>query len=159
MVRTFMEGIDPQYKSTLERALQKFFEDYSGFFASQARGLSAPTRTKYANMLKKVGKDLFVDFSEKLKKYRREVHVHPVLETVAALSKDDLAAMAESFVHLTSLKRKVSLDTETVGGPVDVAVISKGDGFVWIKRKHYFKPELNHHFFANYYAKFGQRPK
>ena len=42
-------------------------------------------------------------------------------------------------------------DEETVGGPVDVAVISKGDGFVWINRKHYFKPELNAPFFKNYF--------
>jgi hypothetical protein len=35
---------------------------------------------------------------------------------------------------------------ETVAGPIDVAVISKGDGFIWIKRKHYFSPELNPHF-------------
>ena len=35
--------------------------------------------------------------------------------------------------------------------PIDVAVISKGDGFIWIKRKHYFNPALNHQFFANYY--------
>jgi hypothetical protein len=30
-----------------------------------------------------------------------------------------------------------------VGGAVDVAVISRGDGFVWLKRKHYFSQELN----------------
>jgi len=40
---------------------------------------------------------------------------------------------------------------ETVGGPIDVAVISKVDGFIWIKRKHYFKIELNPQFSANYY--------
>lgn len=67
------------------------------------------------------------------------------------LSKDELAAMAETLVNLTSFKRKITIGSETVGGPIDVAVISKGDGFVWIKRKHYFKPELNPHFFANYY--------
>lgn len=39
---------------------------------------------------------------------------------------------------------------ESVGGPVDVALISKGDGFVWIERKHYFKPELNPRFLARY---------
>ena len=88
-----------------------------------------------------------------MEQYRRDVHVNPVLDTVASLSKDDLAAMAESFVHLTSLKRKVSPDAETVGGPIDVAVISKGDGFVWIKRKHYFDPALNPHFVANYLHK------
>jgi hypothetical protein len=53
--------------------------------------------------------------------------------------------MAESLVNLTSLKRKVSLQAETVGGAVDVAVVSKRDGFVWIKKNHYFKEELNLH--------------
>ncbi len=43
------------------------------------------------------------------------------------------------------------MEQETVSDPIDVAVISKGDGFVWIKRKHYFERELNQHFFANYY--------
>jgi hypothetical protein len=69
------------------------------------------------------------------------------------LPKDELAAMAESLVNLTSFKRKVTMESETVGGPIDVAVISKGDGFIWIKRKHYFKAELNPQFFANYYRK------
>jgi hypothetical protein len=59
--------------------------------------------------------------------------------------------MAESLVSLTSFKRRVTQDPETVGGPIDVAVISKGDGFVWINRKHYFNPALNHQFFANYF--------
>ncbi len=59
--------------------------------------------------------------------------------------------MAESLVNLTSFKRRVTMDPETVGGPIDVAVISKGDGFVWIKRKHYFTKELNPQFVANYY--------
>jgi hypothetical protein len=40
---------------------------------------------------------------------------------------------------------------ETVGPPIDVAVISKGDGFIWIKRKSYFEREFNQRFFANYY--------
>lgn len=60
--------------------------------------------------------------------------------------------MAEALVHLTSLKRRISMDDETVGGPIDVAVISRGDGMVWIKRKHYFDKEMNHHFFANYFS-------
>ena len=56
-----------------------------------------------------------------------------------------------ALVSLTSFKRKFSLDAETVGGPIDVAVLSKGDGFVWIKRKHYFKAELNPHFLTDYF--------
>ena len=43
----------------------------------------------------------------------------------------------------------MSHTAETVGGPIDVAlIISKGDGLIWIKRKHYFSPELNPQFTA-----------
>ena len=62
----------------------------------------------------------------------------------------ELAQMAKSLVELTSLKKKISMEPDTVGGPIDVAVISKGDGFIWINRKHYFKKDLNEHFFVEY---------
>ena len=44
----------------------------------------------------------------------------------------------------------ITSDIGTVGGPIDVAVISKGDGFIWIDRKHYFEREKNEHFFDDY---------
>lgn len=78
-------------------------------------------------------------------------YTDPLLNTVVSLDKEDMANMAESFISLTSLVRRMQPGEETVGGPVDVAVISKGDGFVWINRKHYFKPELNAAFFSNYF--------
>jgi nitric oxide synthase oxygenase domain/subunit len=97
-------------------------------------------------------KEEFADaFFKRLNKYSIEQHIRPVTSAVANLPKEELAVMAETLVNLTSFKRRVTHDPETVGGPVDVAVISKGDGFIWIKRKHYFDPNLNHHFFANYY--------
>jgi hypothetical protein len=74
--------------------------------------------------------------------------VNPILMTVNILPKDELGAMAEALVNLTSLKRRVTTDEESVGGPTDVALISKGDGFIWLKRKHYFRPELNADFFS-----------
>lgn len=43
------------------------------------------------------------------------------------------------------------MEQESVGGPIDLAVISKYDGFIWLKRKYYFDKELNPQFFANYY--------
>jgi hypothetical protein len=90
-------------------------------------------------------------FQENLREYSNSNHVHPVINAVSFLPKDELAFMAETLVSLTSFKRKVSMSmAETVGGPVDVAVISKGDGFVWVKRKHYFDKELNPNFMINY---------
>lgn len=51
------------------------------------------------------------------------------------------------MVALTSVVRRISPKEETVGGPIDVAIISKGDGFIWKNRKHYFDPNMNTHFF------------
>lgn len=67
---------------------------------------------------------------QKTSQYTTANHVIPVLQAVYALPKDELASMAELLVNLTSFKRKISMQTETVGGPIDVAVISKGDGFI-----------------------------
>jgi hypothetical protein len=30
-----------------------------------------------------------------------------------------------------------------------IALAADNDGLIWIKRKHYFQPELNHHFFSS----------
>jgi hypothetical protein len=68
-------------------------------------------------------------------------------EMVEFMPKVEMGRMAEALVNLTSIKRRVSRGMETVGGPIDVAVISRSDGFVWVKRKHYFPPELNNRFF------------
>jgi hypothetical protein len=59
------------------------------------------------------------------------------------MPKPELAKMAEALVNLTSIKKRVSRGMDTVGGPIDVAVISEAEGFVWVKRKHYFPSDLN----------------
>jgi hypothetical protein len=92
------------------------------------------------------------DFHDVLQQVRRDYFSGPIIDVVAVLPKDELASMAESLVSLTSFRRKVSLQVETVGGPIDVAVISKGDGFVWIRRKNYFDLTNNAHFVAKYLA-------
>jgi hypothetical protein len=74
---------------------------------------------------------------------------------VSFMPKQELASFAESLVNITSIKRRVTAELETVGGPVDVAVISKSDGFVWVKPKHYFDPSLNPRYF---YRKYGMIP-
>ena len=121
-----------------------------GFTKIQALVLEAageafagPSKRLIKKEVARLGAELAMQFES----IQRRRFVEPVLDSVAALPLDELAAMAESLVNLTTFKRRVTPVPESVGGPVDVAVISKGDGFIWIKRKHYFSPELNPHFF------------
>ena len=46
-----------------------------------------------------------------------------------------MAELAESLIDLTGFQRILTFEQEGVGGPVDVAVITKNEGFTWIKRK------------------------
>lgn len=147
MVGTFMEGVNPIYLQFIMDYVEILFDKYPEQMLANLPDLSATDKNQLLQQLKAVGIQMHSDFAQNMTKYRQEKHVRPVVMNVMHLPIDELAAMAESLVNLTSFKRRVSTESETVGGPIDVAVISKKDGFIWIKRKHYFKPELNQHYF------------
>ena len=86
-------------------------------------------------------------------------HIAPLIQTIAILQKEDLAEVAENLIYLTSLIRRITPDKESVGGPIDVALLSKGDGFIWIKRKHYFEETLNKNYFGKYYIDYNDNYK
>ncbi|MEN0654084.1 MULTISPECIES: hypothetical protein [Hyphobacterium] len=82
-----------------------------------------------------VSDDLIRHFLDYLRDYIRDMHLGPFAATLQGMPPDEMAWLAESLVHLTSVKMRMSLGPEGVGGPVDVAVITKREGFKWVKRK------------------------
>lgn len=150
VINMFIKGIDPEidltYLSVFEKTIGKYnqtiidiLEEEQPELAAKIKGIDLRTLTN--------------EFEEELIKIKREKQIIPTVDTVAILSKEDLAEMAESLIYLTYLKRRISSSEESVGGPIDVAIISKGDGFIWKKRKHYFESELNKHFMSNYFKR------
>jgi len=97
-------------------------------------------------------KDLMDRYWEKLR-YAQQQYSMPVIAAVDALTKEGLAEIAEELINLTSLRRKFAIGVESVGGPVDVAVITRSDGFVWVKRKQYYDSQLNPHLAAYHEAR------
>lgn len=93
---------------------------------------------------------VYGDFVDSINNYIQEEYIRKLIDTVEYLDIEDLSNMAESLIALTGLKKRMTSSEENVGGPVDVAVISKIDGFIWMKRKHYFDKELNSQFFERY---------
>jgi hypothetical protein len=150
MVGLFMEGVDESYRQVIVTAIEGFLQGLPSVILS-GLSLSAADERSFTARMAIAAKQIVQGFSDELSRYSRENNIDPIIDAVAVLPKEELAEMAESLVNLTSFKRRVTADPETVGGPIDVAVISKGDGLIWIKRKHYFSPELNHHFFSNYF--------
>jgi hypothetical protein len=153
MVELFMEGIDGDFRDFVESFLSaSLFEGYPSMLGRILKKLVTPRhKERILRKLRGAAKRLATAWDAAMVGYSRKMHTDPIVDIVAQLPKEELAAMAEALVNLTSFKRHVTRQAETVGGPIDVAVISRGDGFIWIKRKHYFRPELNPQFSANYY--------
>jgi hypothetical protein len=149
-VRTFMDGVDPKIAGFLKDWWpMKIFEVVGE--VGDHLGMDEDAKTKLLEGMAQRCFGVLQDYEKELLDFQWEQNINPILSIVAMLPKDELAAMAESLVNLASFKRRVADEEETVGGPIDVAVISRGDGFIWIKRKHYFDPKLNPQFLANYY--------
>jgi len=148
MVSRFMEGVDPAYQGTIEDSVSKIMEGYTDALVKK---LGRRPSKAVLGELAEARREMLEEFSARLEQHRQLSYVANVIDVVGVLPLEELAHMAESLVNLTSFKRRVSMETESVGGPIDVAVISRGDGFIWIRRKHYFEQSLNPHFLANYY--------
>ena len=123
VIDTFIWGIAPD-------ANDKFWQEINDL-TGKAIEIAGNEHAEALNGLKDAMK-------ERIQTFLEENYKSPVVDMVAALPKRNLADMAESFVNITSLRRRVSTDDETVGGPTDVAIITKVDGFVWVKKKNLY---------------------
>jgi len=55
----------------------------------------------------------------------------------------DAIDLAEFLVHAAIMFSRFSPGAQIVGGPIEIATITKHEGFKWIKRKHYYDQSLN----------------
>ncbi len=142
MVDIFLSGMDSAFEEALLQHLSMTLHQYPETMIDSIEELPEERKSNYKLAFHANTDEIMKNLNDELNKYRMS-NLAPIQSVVVALPKSELAAMAESLVNITSLKRRVSMGAETVGGPVDVAVISKHDGFVWIKKKQYYPAALN----------------
>lgn len=151
-ITNFLNGIDVSTNYLIASYFKKVIDDYSINIEElikanrKINGKDEQVVLSDLESLKQNNERIvsdFVGFIDILKDKNSE----PILKSIMSLPKEELANLSESLINITSLKVKVQDNLETVGGDVDVAIITNGDGFVWTKRKHYFKESLNPQFF------------
>ena len=152
VIDTFLGNMDKRTRNMLTGYVNSIHEMY-GVYLKEAitnnSNLTEEEKQKFVNEISKIesANDLLNNSFEEFLNQLKDQHANPILESISALPKEELSNLAESLIKITSLKRKVQPDLDTVGGPVDVAIITRGEGFIWTKRKHYFDGELNPQFF------------
>ncbi len=146
VANTVVRGVDDTLR---QQFYSRYFDSVSLIKEELLKGLEeagAPDELK--EVVAGIDVHKYLDLYKKsMDNYIDTNYVNKLLDMVGSLGKEDLGDMAENLVRMTCLKRHITTDEETVGGPVDVAVITKGDGFVWLKRKHYFLADINHRYF------------
>ena len=77
-------------------------------------------------------------------------HRRQHLEAIKQFDLQKMACLAENLIKATELHRKITFRQEGVGGLIDLAVITREDGFQWLNRKSWYEPSK-----GGQYGKFG----
>ncbi len=139
---SLMKGIHPEFYATildklnasLHAAKQQMLENLKVAGASESQlGRAAD-----------VDLEAISDkFHEDITTYIQDTFIDGVVYAVDSFNIEDMVKMAESLISITNLQRHFTSSEESVGGPVDVAVITKSEGFVWVNHKQWFQQEMN----------------
>ena len=132
MPERFMFGIDQAF----EDKLGKIAKDLIVQVLEQATDSFSQDQRKNIE-------DAAMDRFKKSISIQKEKAEKELKSIVNHLSKRELGEVAYSLVELTSRKRRYSSGMETVGGPIDVAILTRNEGFIWVRRKQYFDVEMN----------------
>jgi hypothetical protein len=148
MVDRFLYGIDPEFEEVIERYIRAAVENSSELITDALpRCRSKSTREKLQNSISCAIDAAVTTWREQIAPDYKGHFMRDVQNVLLLMPKQELASLAQEQINLTSVKRKFSSGTESVGGPIDVAIISRIDGFVWVSRKHYFESSLNPRYF------------
>jgi hypothetical protein len=145
----FLNGIPPEFERKIIEWAYEVTEELSDAMLAGAKGMSVTNKTQLGANISELREELLVKFVDKIEEHKNQNYVWQAEDAIINLPKDELAHVAAALVNINLLKKRMSMSLETVGGPIDVAVISKGDGFIWIDRKHYFSASKNPHYLRN----------
>lgn len=146
MVDTFFQGINPQILEELKNMLIEEFEKTISNIHSKYSTISE-------DKLREHFQAIYSNVFENLNEFSVKTYINPIVNSISYLRKEDLIEFAESLINITSIKRKTNSEIQSVGGPIDIAVITKHEGFIWIKKKDNITRDLNSAYFNREFKK------
>lgn len=147
MAERFLVGIDSDFEEKIVRMIEEMHRKIADTLASVISPRSKARRQKVEATIQSILETTFNHFKTDSLQSIKSAKRRQIEDMALFMPKQELAFLAEVMIDLTSIKRRVSAEAETVAGPIDVVIISRNEGFVWVKRKHYFDPELNPRYF------------
>ena len=139
MIRTFLTGMDQYLRMFVFSESLKLSMGLVTDVVGRAPNLSDAQRDQiFRDYSQNNLQHALHEFFKSIDNYQYAVHTRPILRAVNSLPKKELGETAASLIKLNSFQQKVMNSVETVGGPIDVAVITRNGGLEWTREK----PEL-----------------
>ena len=158
MTNVFIRGVNlNQFEKVITKTFDKTTTGMIDYIISGIEDLNTTQKQKWrehyqdANKalkpkIKKVFKNQLINESKEM----IDTNKKKIENALIPLSKGDLAKVANDIIQISVLQKQLTPGDDSVGEPIDVAVISKADGLIWVKRKHYFDKHLNPHYFTKF---------
>ena len=133
IMEALLTGVNPLFKEEAVKRSVELLERLDEQIAIQEGNSdeiwSIINKVKYKDLIRK-----FSNAEEKRARAARQVWI----EALKDYDLQDMAQLAENLVAMTGFERHMTFKNEGVGGPIDLAVITKNNGFTWLNRKSWY---------------------
>lgn len=132
----FLRGIDgdveAQVYDTFQASAHALVEEVVGRFGDVDPAFRESVRREFQS--ERVPQ-MLAGCYETVNAYQRDAYIDPFLSVLEIATRQEMGTTAEDLVGLNIFRKKITGQDQTVGGAVDVAVISRDTGFTWWKRQ------------------------
>lgn len=129
---TLMKGVSPQsdqeYRDATIELEEGVIEDIIALLEKEK--VSPKIIKKIKDLTYKKVHQRYID---RIDNFVHENFISGVVTALDFFNLEEMAKMAENLIAVTNLQRHISSSEESVGGPIEVAIITKTGGFRWVK--------------------------
>jgi hypothetical protein len=115
VINSFLKGIHPDVDKLVSDLVRTFTDQLGG------EDLAVGVKARFDSEVAKRGQE--------------------VARAVEFLPAGDLAIVAGDLIRMTALRNRATITADTVGGPIDVILLSRAEGFRWVEPPDGFRIE------------------
>lgn len=123
----FVRGIDPTYHGHIDHAITTTLAEFED---ESLADIDEEDREE-------IREALIARVDEAMEAWKHTKFVNPMFEAIAAMPPLELARISEALVGIQALRADSASELPTVGGDIDVVVITRQAGVKWIKRQQH----------------------
>ena len=136
VTHAFIRGIDYGLERRVYGAMRAMLHGIADQVAGAFPGVDPQQRETVRRRIQGELVPQYLDaFRGMIGDYQQQAYINPVLRVLEIAARPELAETAKELVSLNVFKKRIMAQKQTVGGAIDVAVISREGGYQWFTKQ------------------------